>query len=62
MRLLSTTEHEESWEAGGPVAVTVPGGAFDTWRLVDGQTTRHLADDVGLITDNRYELTAWSVP
>ena len=60
--LNSTTEHEESWEVGGPFAITVPGGAFDTWRLVSGTTTRHLADDVGPITDLRYELTAWTVP
>ena len=60
--LSSTTEHEERWEVGGPFAITVPGGAFDTWRLVSGTTTRHLADDVGLITDLRYELTAWTAP
>jgi hypothetical protein len=60
--LNSTTEHEETWEVGGPFAVTVPGGTFDTWRLTSGPYTRHLADDVGLITDLRYELTAWTVP
>ena len=60
--LSSTTEHDESWEVGGPFAVTVPGGDFDAWRLTSGTDTRQLAENVGLVTDLRYELTAWSAP
>lgn len=60
--LSSTTSHDETWEVSGPFSVSVPGGDFSTWRLTESLNTVHLADDVGLITDLRYELTAWSVP
>lgn len=60
--LTSTTEHDETWEVGGPYSVSLPGGDFSTWRLTEGLNTVHLADDVGLVTDLRYELTAWTTP